>query len=597
LITNKLDKNKLPVYYALLGLTLLAHLSGLLNDVFLTDSALYASIAKEMALSGNFLDLTFDGADWLDKPHFPFWVTAVSFKIFGINTLAYKIPAILFTLLALFYTYRLSRELYNRETALLAVLVLATAQHLIISNNDVRAEPILTGLVIGSIYHYHRLVERYHWTNLVWASLFAGLSVMTKGPFTLIPVVGAVAGEIIVKRQFRLILSSRWIVSLVLVALFITPELYALYHQFDRHPEKVVFGTTGVSGIRFFLWDSQFGRFFNTGPIKGSGDPFFFLHTLLWAFLPWSLVMYFAFFKKIIQNSIKADRQSEFYTISGALLTLVVFSFSGFQLPHYTNIIFPLLAMLTADWIDRASTRGELLYFRIAQTFTIILMLILLGIIHIVFRPGGISVTAIVAFLLAGAVIFLGRRFHLERKWKIIYYTALASILVNFYLNLVFYPELLNYQSGTKAARYANEHFPGLGIRTLCVLSFTLHFHANNQVRDRKIQTLEEELSREELLIYTSEPYLDSLQMSAIGYEILATFDHFHTTMLTWTFLNYRTRDESLKKYFLLRSGPAYLPNKHQVAWPAGPSREPILTVPRCIIHSQGLTATPLNQV
>ncbi|MCK5465800.1 MAG: glycosyltransferase family 39 protein, partial [Bacteroidales bacterium] len=90
-------------------------------------------------MSGNFWDLTYDGLDWLDKPHFPFWVTAASFKIFGVNAVAYKLPAILFTLLALYYTYRLTRELYNRETALLAVLILACAEHLIISNNDVRA--------------------------------------------------------------------------------------------------------------------------------------------------------------------------------------------------------------------------------------------------------------------------------------------------------------------------------------------------------------------------------------------------------------------------------------------------------------------------
>ena len=187
---------------------------------------------------------------------------------------------------------------------------------------------------------------------------------------------------------------------------------------------------------------------------------------------------------------------------------------------------------------------------------------------------------------------------HLERKWKIIYHTALASILVNFYLNLVFYPELLEYQSGTKAARYANVHFPELDIRTLGVLSFTLHFHADNEVRDRKIQMLKEELAREELLIYTSEPYLDSLQMSAIGYEILATFDHFHTTMLTGTFLNHRTRDESLKKYFLLKSGPAYLLNKNHAACPARLLGQPPLNVPApSFIRSQGLTPTPLNQV
>lgn len=61
----------------------------------------------------------------------------------------------------------------------------------------------------------------------------------------------------------------------IILLIFISPELICLYIQFDSHPEKIVFGNTHVSGIRFFFWDSQFGRFFNTGPIKGKGDPFF----------------------------------------------------------------------------------------------------------------------------------------------------------------------------------------------------------------------------------------------------------------------------------------------------------------------------------
>ena len=281
-------KHNRLVYIVILTLAVLAHLTGLLNDVFISDSALYASIAKEMVLSNNFLDLTFDGADWLDKPHFHFWITAISFKIFGINTFAYKFPAILFTILALVYTYKLARELYNRETALMAVLILATAEHLVISNNDVRAEPQLTGLIIASIYYYHRLIRGFRPGSLLFASLFAGLAFMTKGLFALIPIFGAVSAELIIKKNWNALISWRWILSLGLITLFISPELYSLHHQFDSHPEKVVFGRTGVSGIRFFLWDSQIGRFFNTGHIKGNGDPFFFLHTLLWAFQPWS---------------------------------------------------------------------------------------------------------------------------------------------------------------------------------------------------------------------------------------------------------------------------------------------------------------------
>jgi 4-amino-4-deoxy-L-arabinose transferase-like glycosyltransferase len=541
----------------MLGLAILVHLTGLMNDVFISDSALYASIAKEMVISNNFLDLTFDGVDWLDKPHFPFWVTALSFKIFGISTFAYKIPAIFFTLLALFYAYKFTRELYNHETALLAVLILACAEHLIISNNDVRAEPYLTGLIIASIYHYHRLVLRYRWTNVLLSSLFAALAVMTKGLFTLIPIIGAVAGELIVRRQFRLILSSRWILSLILIFLFITPELFALYQQFDRHPEKIIFGRLGVSGIRFFLWDSQFGRFFNTGPIQGSGDPFFFLHTLLWAFMPWSLVMYAALFIKIIRNIRKANQQEEFYTISGSVLALLVFSFSGFQLPHYTNIIFPLLSIFTADWIYKAGTRTELRFYYGAQSLTIFILASAGVALHILFRPQAISIPIIVALILTGIMLLLTIMSGVGRKWRILYYSAVATILLNFYLNLVFYPQLLRYQSGTQVARYANLHFPGLHIRTLGVLSFTIHFHAESEVRDRDIQTLQQELSMDKALLFTSKPYLDSLQMANIDFEVIEEFDHFHTTMVTGRFLNHKTRKGSLRKHYLLLAGHA----------------------------------------
>ena len=531
---------------------MLAHLTGLLNDVFISDSALYASIAKEMALSNNFLDLTFDGMDWLDKPHFPFWITAISFKILGINAFAYKFPAILFTFLALVYTYKLAKELYNRETALMAVLILVTAEHLVISSNDVRAEPYLTGLIIASIYYYHRLIRDFRPGSLLLASLFAGLAVMTKGLFTLIPIFGAVGGELIIKRNWKVIFSWRWVMSLGLIALFISPELYALHYQFDSQPEKVVFGRTGVSGIRFFLWDSQFGRFFNTGPITGQGDPFFFLHTLLWAFLPWSILMYYAIIKRIRNNIPRINRTEEFYTLSGSVAALLVFSLSGFQLPHYTNIIFPLLAILTADFIYRANSGAELRFFAGTQYAMILLSIAFLFCLQILFRPEGKSIIAIAAFMATGVVIVLFMRFRMDGKARIFFYSCLVSILLNFYLNLVFYPQLLFFQSGSRVAEYANVHYPGQDIRTLGVLSFTIHFHAEAEVRDRNLEELGKELESAEFLIFTSQPYLDSLDMMQVDYQILEVFEHYHTTMVSGTFLNHKTRKEALRKHYLL---------------------------------------------
>ncbi len=246
-----------------------------------------------------------EGIDWLDKPHFPFWMAALSFRLFGIGGFAYKFPALLFWAAGGYYTYRFALSLYEKEdeqrgkaVAQMAVLIYVSAAHLVISNNDVRAEPYLTGLVIGAVYHFYRVSRSGARIHLVMGAALAACAVMTKGPFVLVTIGAGFVVDWAVSGQWRQFLHPQWWIALLLISIFILPELYCLYVQFDLHPEKRIFGRQGVSGIRWFFWDSQFGRFFNTGPIRGSGDPLFYFHTLVWAFLPWSLLLYAAVFTR-----------------------------------------------------------------------------------------------------------------------------------------------------------------------------------------------------------------------------------------------------------------------------------------------------------
>jgi 4-amino-4-deoxy-L-arabinose transferase-like glycosyltransferase len=266
--------------------------SGLLLPILEPDGALYATLAKNMVLRGDYINLFVDGKDWLDKPHFPFWITAFSFKIFGINSFAYKLPALLFWLAGAWYTYAFANKLYNKQTAQWALLIYLSVEHLIISNNDVRAEPYLTGLMIGTAYYYYLAYRSNKWKYYIAGSLLLAFAIMTKGIFIACMVMAGFFIDWIIKKEWKQFLNYRWWLSMVLVLLFIMPELISLYLQFDRHPEKLVFAQQNVSGIRFFFWDSQFGRFFNTGPIKGKGDKLFYVHTMIWAFLPWSIIFF-----------------------------------------------------------------------------------------------------------------------------------------------------------------------------------------------------------------------------------------------------------------------------------------------------------------
>lgn len=534
--------------YLFIGLAVLLNFSGLFVTIMGPDAALYASIAKTMAHENNFADLMVQGKDWLDKPHFPFWVTALFFKVFGVHDWSYKLPGILFVLMAAGYTYKLAKALYSAEAGLWAVLILLTSQHLVINNMDVRAEPYLTGLIMGSVYYFYRSTGSKWFLPLVLASLFAACAVMTKGVFALIPIGGAVAGELLIKKDWKMVFNFRWIVALILILIFITPELYTLYAQFDLHPEKTVFGRTGVSGIKFFFWDSQFGRFFNTGPIKKSnGDPTFFLHTILWAYLPWALLLYAAVFQ-FFRKNFRQPSQAEWYCISGSLLTLFIFSISKFQLPFYIAIVFPFFSVLCAQYICGIRTQGTVKILRLVQTVVCTLMVLLVFALHYFFRPDPLTAWIVLLLLLPIALfVVVTYQYHMGR-FRIFLQVSAVAFFVNLYFNLVYYPGLLKYQADSEAAFWINTKYTGglPVVQTRIAFGYPLEYYCHSPVYFYR-EGEEKLLPAKPYLLYGQTDYLNSLiENKGLRVKRIKSFDNFRITMAKPKFLNHKTRKEVL---------------------------------------------------
>src|SRR5476649_188258 len=121
-------RDKLKLFYLLLFvLALFVNLAGININFFTDDPGLYASIAKNLIYKKEFFELFTYNQDWLDKPHFPFWLIMISFKVFGISVWAYRLPALLFFGLSLVYTFLFTRKFYGLEIGIMAVLILTTA--------------------------------------------------------------------------------------------------------------------------------------------------------------------------------------------------------------------------------------------------------------------------------------------------------------------------------------------------------------------------------------------------------------------------------------------------------------------------------------
>ena len=347
--------NTLPLVRWLVLITLLVNAIGLVTPIINAgDSVTYAALSQHMVRHGDWVNLVLDGQDWLDKPHFPFWVTALFFKVGGVNAISYNLPGFLFHLLGAYYTYRLARLFYGRDAAWLAVLVFVSAFQVMLTSTDVRAETYLTGSIMGACYYWLRHDATPRLKYLLLGALFSAVAVMTKGIFTLITISSGLVALWFYQGRWRELWQGKWWLALALTLLLTSPELLTLYLQFDAHPEKLVFERTGVSGIRFFVWDSQFGRFFNTGPIRNTdGNPVFFVHVFLWAFLPWVAVAFAALGQawRGWRNSDGRAQGQLVYLGASFAVTFGLFSLTSFQLDYYTVIVFPFAAILCGQYL------------------------------------------------------------------------------------------------------------------------------------------------------------------------------------------------------------------------------------------------------
>jgi 4-amino-4-deoxy-L-arabinose transferase-like glycosyltransferase len=516
---------------------------------FTDDPSLYSMLARTMAQSSNFSDLIYHGKDWLDKPHFPFWVVALSFKVFGVSTIAYKLPALLFFLMSVIYTYKLARKFYDLETALIAILILLTAQHVVMSNTDVRAEPYIMGLLMGAVYHFYKVKGKFSWVDVLVGALFTACAVMTKGIYLLIPIGSAIIGDYLFKKDIKSLFHWKWLLAFILVAVFTLPEIYTLYIQFDLHPEKTVFNRTGISGIHWFLWDSQFGRFNNNSYITNAhGSIFFFLHTLLWAFAPWMLLFYYAIFR-YIRNMIKGVKLPEYVTISGSVVMLLIFSISKFQLPFYTNILFPFFAIITAVFVRDVISSNKNAFFTIAQYSIVGLLIVAIVVLSFIFAPERWTVFLPLCIILVGIALYIYKNVTSKPR-ALFLLTCCVGLWVNAYLMSVVYPTLLTFKGDLHAAEYINEHYPSEPVISAFSIPNAFEFYTHQPVT---FMEMADAAKHPGTLVMIDDDQKAELQKNNTPFELVQAFDNYPNENMTLPFIIKSKRLTTLNHFFLVR--------------------------------------------
>jgi 4-amino-4-deoxy-L-arabinose transferase-like glycosyltransferase len=443
------------IYKFLFVLLGLVYIIGLFVPLMDNDSAHHANIALHMYLTGDYVSLVDHAGDYLDKPHLHFWLCAISYKIFGVTTFAYKFPSFLFTVLGTYSTWRLGKALYNAEAGKLAALIIASSFACILANNDVRMDAMLTACIAFAIWQLVEFIQHKKILNVTGAALGLALGFCTKGHIAVfIPAVAALF-YILYRKDWKFFINWKWFLLLVLFGLLISPVVYCYYLQFNLHPEKIVRGKDHINGVKFILFSQSVERFSGEMGKAAKNDYFFFLHSFLWAFAPWSILTYVA-----VAGRIKhfLQRKEEWLTTGVFIAVALIVSFSGFKLPHYLNIVFPVSAVIAASFIiGKQQQPGWVKKILIIQSTVVALLLIVTTLINAWAFPVKMGWVIVGVVLLLALVFYFIKSKAYHSLQRAVTVSVAAMVFLFFLLNSNFYPQLLTYQGGNMLAAAARK--------------------------------------------------------------------------------------------------------------------------------------------
>lgn len=142
--------------------------------------------AREMVETGQWLVPTMNGELRLEKPPLPTWVSAVVESVSPDDIAAQRAVASLFGVMLVVFFYLLCRDVF-RVDPVMAVILLCSCYQFMLMARTVSWDIYTHAFMLGGIYFLVMAVKGRgrQWWRFCLAGLFAGLSVMSKGPVSL----------------------------------------------------------------------------------------------------------------------------------------------------------------------------------------------------------------------------------------------------------------------------------------------------------------------------------------------------------------------------------------------------------------------------
>jgi len=306
-----------------------------------SDEGRYAEMAREMLVTGDWITPRYNGYKYFEKPPLQIWATAAAFQAFGIGDWQARLWTALTGFLTILCIGFTGARIYNARAGWLGALVLASSPMWVIAGHFNSLDMGLSAFLVAALCSLlfaqsseNKTLSR-NWMWACWACM--ALATLSKG----------VIGIAIPAMVFVVYSISAWdwkiwkrlyLISGIALYLAITAPWFALVAK--RNPEFLEFFFIHEHLQRFTQDDHS-----RTGPI------YYFIPLLLIGCLPW--------IAQIPSSIAQAWRERRSYfspswlLVCWFLVILGFFSISHSKLPGYIIPIFPALAMLVGNCLDR----------------------------------------------------------------------------------------------------------------------------------------------------------------------------------------------------------------------------------------------------
>jgi 4-amino-4-deoxy-L-arabinose transferase-like glycosyltransferase len=172
------------LFVILIALAALLHVATIgSGDLYSQTEGQYAAAAREMVETNQWLLPTNDGTPRLQKPPLLYWLMIVSFKLFGVNTAAARLPVALAVVATAALIFLIGEKLTDYWRGFIAGLIYLSFCGTFILARIVMPEPLVSAFIAGAIFcgicGYQRRRQRRIWFAGFW--ICSAFACLTKG--------------------------------------------------------------------------------------------------------------------------------------------------------------------------------------------------------------------------------------------------------------------------------------------------------------------------------------------------------------------------------------------------------------------------------